>query len=135
MDTTQELEIKRIVSMSNTAAIVLAALYDRNRNRSTSDLGRLRTWLVKAGRGVPWSELMQVFQALEKAKIGRIVHTKNKAPSFEWTVALKDVGLAAKSSAPVQKRPVDPVVRTILSSTTLSDDQKIKMLREYFDGG
>lgn len=88
-------ELKNLAEKSDTAGAVFTVLALRERNRTETDLRRLRNELTDEGFKVIPQELTDIFKDLDKMGIGRLMTKPGQPPRFKWFFGMKEVGKAA----------------------------------------
>lgn len=138
--------IYKIARSSPTAEVLFGALVARERDRGVTDLKRLRMYLTQKGKKVVKEDMVNTFLALENAGVGKMLYTKGtKQPDrFQWYESMKrvaQIGVKGADSVPPPDQTIRPVsalakadnmVETILNNLTMTDAQKIQMLKAYF---
>lgn len=89
-------KLKNIAESSHTAKVLLAGFANRERDRSQTDISRVKHELLKRGEKIKQEDFIQAWKDLEKSGVGIIVGGKNGKPMrFIWNYSLKNVGSAA----------------------------------------
>lgn len=145
--------LKKVANASETAGIITLELALRKRLRHFSDINRLKTELIRAGKKIVDRDYNQFWKDLEKTGVGSIIYSRSgKAPRFEWFYSLKKVTTAAidgvdiegykkdKTKSPnvkIRKNPVNTikfeepaqipthVVKEVFSRATTSSNKKL----------
>ena len=84
--------LSSIAHTSHTATVTATALAMRDRNRSFSDVTRMKRELIKAGEKIVEAEYYEFWKDLSAKGIGSLIYGRNgSGDRFEWHYDLKKV--------------------------------------------
>ncbi len=99
-------KLKELYKKTPQARAVLDHLASRERNRSTTTVGRIQANVDPSGNSISRGDVIEVFRALEDAGCGAFkAGRKGWESRFEWTAQMVAVGQAA-SGEPVKVEEV-----------------------------
>lgn len=97
------MELNNVAINSKASKVVFQALLGRERFRRITNLRLFRRILAESGSRLMLSDIVEVFNRLEAAGVGRVLDAQG-VPKFEWYYDLKQVARAAISGAKLSER-------------------------------
>lgn len=127
-------QIQAVATKTPTAHEVGLALAERQRLRHFSDVSRMRTQLIRAGKQIVEKDYMAFWEGLQSIGAGTLVfpRTKNKPIIFQWHYNLKSIAKAMvegtdekfeKITAPVKRQVTKPKMEVVKPKTVINKTQ------------
>lgn len=123
--------VKTLPSEMPIAADVFDIYKDRERGRQDTSFPRISRLLAEKGKKYSMKDWISFCKAMEEAKVGRLVYSRNKAPRFIWHYNLKSVarfalGLAQEDGRIEKQNPPRVVLPKVLVVDPSQNVQKPK---------